>query len=74
MVLTFRYAHNWVNPGYGKQAGLLSFNVMFDVLKPGGVLGAVDHRWHDAKTEDPDAENGYVSEERIINACKSSRV
>jgi len=72
MVLTFRNAHNWVNPGYGKQAGPLSFKVMFDVLKPGGVLGVVDHRWHDAKTEDPDAENGYVSEERIIKLAKAA--
>jgi predicted methyltransferase len=66
LVLTFRNAHNWVNPGYGKEAASLSFKVMFDALKPGGVLGVVDHRWPDAKTEDPKAENGYVSEERII--------
>ena len=72
MVLTFRNAHNWVNPGYGEQAASLSFKVMFDALKPGGVLGVVDHRWHDAKTEDPDAENGYVSEERIIKLAKAA--
>ena len=66
MVLTFRNAHNWVNPGYGKQAASLAFKVMFDVLKPGGVLGIVDHRWPDPATEDPDADNGYVSEDRII--------
>jgi len=72
MVLTFRNAHNWVNPGYGKQAASLSFKVMFDALKPGGVLGIVDHRWPDAKTEDPDAENGYVSEERIIKLAKAA--
>ena len=72
MVLTFRNAHNWVNPGYGAQAASLSFRVMFDALKPGGVLGIVDHRWHDAATEDPDAENGYVSEERIIKLAKAA--
>jgi predicted methyltransferase len=73
MVLTFRNAHNWVNPGYGApQAAPLSFKVMFDVLKPGGVLGIVDHRWPDAKTEDPNADNGYVSEERIINLAKAA--
>ena len=72
MVLTFRNAHNWVNPGYGAQAASLSFRVMFDALKPGGVLGVVDHRWPDAKTEDPDAENGYVSEERIIKLAKAA--
>jgi predicted methyltransferase len=72
MVLTFRNAHNWVNPGYGKQSASLSFKVMFDALKPGGVLGVVDHRWPDAKTEDPDAENGYVSEERVIELAKAA--
>jgi len=66
MVLTFRNAHNWVNPGYGAHSGPLAFKVMFDALKPGGVLGVVDHRWPDAKDEDPKAENGYISEERII--------
>ena len=72
MVLTFRNAHNWVNPGYGKEAASLGFKVMFDALKPGGVLGVVDHRWPDTKTEDPSAENGYVSEERIIELAKAA--
>jgi len=72
MVLTFRNAHNWVNPGYGTHAAALSFKVMFDALKPGGVLGVVDHRWPDPKTEDPDADNGYVSEERIIRLAKEA--
>ena len=72
MVLTFRNAHNWVNPGYGEQAAQLSFKVIFDTLKPGGVLGVVDHRWPDVKTEDPNAENGYVSEDRIISLAKAA--
>ena len=72
MVLTFRNAHNWVNPGYGAQAGPLSFKAMFDALKPGGVLGVVDHRWPDAKTEDSDAEDGYVSEDRLIELAKTA--
>ena len=66
IVLTFRNAHNWVNPGYGEGAADLAFKVMFDVLKPGGVLGVVDHRWPDPGNEDPNADNGYISEERII--------
>jgi predicted methyltransferase len=72
MVLTFRNAHNWVNPGYGTQAAELAFKVMFDSLKPGGVLGIVDHRWPDPATEDSDAENGYVSEDRIIALAKAA--
>ena len=72
MVLTFRNAHNWVNPGYGTHAAQLSFKVMFDVLKPGGVLGVVDHRWPDPDTEDPNAEDGYVSEERLIKLAEAA--
>jgi predicted methyltransferase len=72
MVLTFRNAHNWVNPGYGEGAEPLSFKVMFDVLKPGGVLGIVDHRWPDPANEDPAADNGYVSEERIIALAEAA--
>jgi predicted methyltransferase len=72
MVLTFRNAHNWVDPGYGTGAAPLAFKVMFDTLKPGGVLGVVDHRWPDPATEDPNAENGYVSEERVIKLAEAA--
>jgi predicted methyltransferase len=72
MVLTFRNAHNWVNPGYGAHTGAVTFQVMFDVLKPGGVLGVVDHRWPDPSTEDPKAENGYISEDRIITMAEAA--
>jgi len=72
MVLTFRNAHNWVDPGYGTNAATLGFKVMFDALKPGGVLGIVDHRWPDPATEDPTAASGYVSEERIIRLAEAA--
>jgi predicted methyltransferase len=72
MVLTFRNAHNWVSPDYGTLSGPLSFKTIFDVLKPGGVLGVVDHRWPDPETEDPNAESGYVSEERIIKLAEAA--
>lgn len=72
MVLTFRNAHNWVNPAYGAHSGPVTFELMYDVLKPGGVLGVVDHRWPDPETEDPKADNGYVSEERIIALAEAA--
>jgi predicted methyltransferase len=72
MVLTFRNAHNWVNPGYGTHTGAITFKVMFDVLKPGGVLGVVDHRWPDPDSEDPNAEDGYVSEDRLIALAEAA--
>ncbi len=68
MVLTFRNLHNWISGDYAK----LAFRVMFDTLKPGGVLGVVDHRWPDPKTEDPLAASGYISEERTIALAEAA--
>ena len=70
MVLTFRNVHNWLGEGYGEDSARLGFVAMFDALKPGGILGVVDHRWPDPGNEDPLAANGYVSEERVIAAAE----
>jgi predicted methyltransferase len=72
MVVTFRNAHNWVSPNYGKHSAALGYKAMFDALKPGGTLGVVDHRWPDPATEDVDADTGYISEERIIAAAEAA--
>ncbi|MCI0518204.1 MAG: methyltransferase [Woeseiaceae bacterium] len=66
LVVTFRNVHNWAAEGYGQDATQLGYRAMFDALKPGGVLGIVDHRWPDPATEDPTAANGYISEQRVI--------
>ncbi len=66
LVLTFRNVHNWAGLGYGREQTRLGYRAMYDVLKPGGIMGIVDHRWADPDDEDPFSENGYISEERII--------
>jgi len=71
MVLTFRNVHNWLAPDY-KQDPAKMFGAFFTALKPGGILGVVDHRWPDPKTEDPKAAKGYVSEERVISLAKAA--
>jgi predicted methyltransferase len=71
LVLTFRNVHNWVDPGY-KQDPAKLFGAFFAALKPGGILGVVDHRWPDAKSEDPAARNGYISEERVKGFAKTA--
>jgi len=71
MVLTFRNVHNWLAPEY-KQDPAKVFGAFFKALKPGGILGVVDHRWPDPKTEDPKATKGYVSEERVIALAKAA--
>ena len=73
LVVTFRNVHNWFQEGYGPpNAAELAFNAMFTALKPGGVLGVVDHRWPDPATEDPRARNGYVSEQRVIALAEAA--
>jgi predicted methyltransferase len=73
LVLTFRNVHNWFEEGYGPpNAAELAFKAMFTALKPGGMLGVVDHRWPDPATEDPRAKNGYVSEQRVIALAEAA--
>jgi predicted methyltransferase len=42
MVLTFRNTHDWLNHSPATLAGV--FRAAYDVLKPGGVFGVVEHR------------------------------
>jgi predicted methyltransferase len=72
MVVTFRNVHNLVMELYGGgEYATLAFRAMFDALKPGGVLGVVDHRWDDPATEDPLAKNGYISKARTVALAES---
>jgi predicted methyltransferase len=67
MVLTFRNVHNLVMDLYGGGVyARLAFQAMYDALKPGGILGVVDHRWDDPATEDPLSANGYISVARTV--------
>ena len=73
LVVTFRNVHNWVQEGYGPpNAAELAFKAIFTALKPGGVLGVVDHRWPDPATEDPRARNGYISEQRVVEYAEAA--
>jgi predicted methyltransferase len=60
IVLTFRNVHNWVQAG--TEQGY--FKAFYSVLKPGGVLGVVDHR---AKAGAAlDKSSGYLPEDYVI--------
>lgn len=73
MVLSIRNVHNLVSESYsaGRHADL-AFQVMFELLKPGGILGIIDHRWPDPATEDTLAKNGYISIERTVQMAEAA--
>jgi predicted methyltransferase len=60
MILTFRNVHGWIGEGLAETA----FAEFARVLKPGGVLGVVQHRA--ATAGSGAAERGYVSEATVI--------
>ena len=73
MVLTFRNVHNFTMDLYdGGAHARLGFQAMFDALKPGGVLGVVDHEWDDPDNEDPLSANGYISRARTIALAEAA--
>jgi len=61
-VLTFRNVHNWIKSDQALQV----FEAMYLALKPGGILGVVEHRNSALTKQDPKAQSGYVTEAYII--------
>ena len=70
MVLTFRNLHNWV--GAGDDAVKTTFREIHKVLKPGGVLGVVEHRLPAAMQQDAKASSGYVHEAYVVKMAESA--
>lgn len=65
-VLTFRNIHNWVPAGTAEAY----FKAFYSVLKPGGVLGTVDHR---AKGDEAtDGKSGYLTEAQVIALAEAA--
>jgi predicted methyltransferase len=64
LVVTFRNVHNWV----GQDATQAMFDGFFKVLKPGGVLGVVEHRAKADETRELKevAKTGYFPESAVI--------
>jgi len=66
MVLTFRSNHGWIRDG-GIESVYAAF---FEVLKPGGVLGVVQHRA--GEETDTSIFSGYVPEEQVIELATAA--
>ena len=70
LVLTFRNVHNWAALGEAPTQAV--FQSAFKALKPGGVLGVVDHRLPTARTQDEKASSGYLHEAWVIRVAESA--
>ena len=67
-VLTFRNVHNWMKGGYDQQM----FEVMFRALKPGGILGLVEHRAKAGTAIEQMISTGYVTEAHIKSLAQQA--
>jgi predicted methyltransferase len=68
-ILTFLNVHHWMKMD---QAATV-FKAMFKALKPGGILGVVEHRnISGLKPQDPHAISGYVSEDYVIELARNA--
>ena len=68
LVVTFRNVHSWMGAGTENEA----FAAMFRALKPGGVLGLVQHRGDPSVKQDPKAGSGYVNQDYVIEMAKKA--
>ena len=67
MILTFRNVHNWMKAGTTQ--GMLE--TFFRTLKPGGVLGIVEHRAAPGASLEQMVNSGYVSTEFVITLSEA---
>jgi predicted methyltransferase len=67
-ILTFRNVHNFMAAGFAETA----FESFFDALKPGGVLGVVEHRLPADRVQDPRAASGYVQQDYVITLAREA--
>jgi predicted methyltransferase len=68
LVVTFRNIHNWM----GRDFQGAAFQAMYKALKPGGILGVVEHRGNPKVAQDPKARSGYVNQDDAIAMIKAA--
>ncbi len=69
MVLSFRNFHGWAGDGNE----LAAVEAMYNVLKPGGVMGIVQHRMNeDADEEGKPGDSGYIKTSHIVRVAEEA--
>ena len=68
MVLTFRNVHNW----YMGDTAAKAFQSFYDALKPGGVLGVVEHRLPETADDELMKTSGYMKQSVIVGMAEAA--
>jgi predicted methyltransferase len=68
VILTFRNTHGWIGDGIAESV----FAEFARVLKPGGILGVVQHRAAAGADPVKSAESGYVPEAAVIELARKA--
>ena len=68
MALTFRNVHGWVSQGTAEAI----LKEVHRVLKPGGILGVVDHRANPGTDPETWKKTGYITEEEVIRLAEGA--
>lgn len=66
LILTFRSVHGWIGGGFDEKA----FVDFYTALKPGGVLGVVEHRLPESVGKD--MQGGYVTVSHVKALAKAA--
>lgn len=66
LALAFRNVHSWLR---GDQAEMM-FTAIAETLKPGGVLGIVQHRGNEGLSLDKMKQSAYVTEAKVIELAE----
>jgi predicted methyltransferase len=70
VVLTFRNVHNWRFGG--TDAAQEAFNQIFTALKPGGVLGVVEHRLPETMASALEEKSGYMKRSSVVTYAQKA--
>jgi predicted methyltransferase len=75
VVLTFRNVHNW-RMGYRRDDkrdySAQAFGEIYAMLKPGGVLGVVDHRLPESASEERERTSGYIKTSTVRRLAEAA--
>jgi predicted methyltransferase len=68
LALTFRNVHNWIMAGTQHE----HFDAFYKAVKPGGILGVVEHRAPEGSSMEFMSTSGYVTEDYVIELAEQA--